>query len=140
MKLVRHVRRMARRNPFGLPEEIVLGVGLVGAIIAGAWVFRRMNAGASGAKSWVEITAAPTIVQGTTYRVTMDPIAGATSDQGATGFDQFSDPAAGGGVTVYDNLDSTWVDQDPTRWHFQFLATTTIKPTLDSATRIWAFQ
>ena len=151
--LVHHARRMARRNPLGLPEELVLGGTLLAIIAGGAYLWRKYaNASPVGSgKSWTEITANPQINAGTVYRVTMAPVTTdaqgnpitppPTEDQASTAFDQFSDSAQGGGVTVWDPpLDSTWADQDASRWHFMFLATTTATPVLDASARIWGFQ
>ncbi len=138
--IVRHARRTARAiaNPLGLPEELVLGGTLVAIIVGGAYLWRKY-AGGSSTVTWTEITSAPTFQAGKTYRVTMDPIPGATIEDAASGFDQFSDPAKGGGV-LKDNppFNASWLDQDTNRWHLDFIATENATPTnLPAGTRIW---
>jgi len=107
---------------------LLVGIGafvlLSGSSLAGS----SAPAAASGPKQWYAIALNSPIVAGMNYRVTMLPVAGQTSDDGATSMASLSSVQAGAGVTTLDPPYLGWPsnDADPSRWHYSFIATTSV--------------
>jgi hypothetical protein len=79
-------------------------------------------------KQWYLLAADAPIVAGMNYRVTLLPVTGKTSDDGATTLSSLSSVQSGAGVTTLDPPYPGWPanDSGPERWHYQFIATTSV--------------